>query len=129
MKATLLIGAPGAGKSRWWFTNHYCSTRIRLPLPTNGNWAEVKGWLNGELKQYSAIGREIVVEGTFCSSEYRKSLVKTLRAAGYTEVVGIVFPKTSSSKEYALELQERLRLCPPSLNEGFDNLTIQEIAC
>jgi hypothetical protein len=76
MKATPLIGAPGAGKSRWWLTNRYCSPCIRLPLPTDGNWAKVKVWLNEELKQYSALEREIVVEGTFCSSEYRKSLVK-----------------------------------------------------
>jgi predicted kinase len=145
MKATLLIGPPSSGKSTAIAHNCFpgslvvsldtCRQVVNGDEGSQDNFALVKNLFDEKLKNYATIGANVVIDNTNCKRVYRVNLIKQLQELGYTEIVGVIFPRTPQE---CMELQKNrvrqvpsavieamysnLTLSPPSLDEGFDHL-------
>jgi predicted kinase len=102
MKAFLLVGPPGVGKSTHAaklapdvkaFVLNGDSIRKQLygDESIQGNWGEI--WERTEELLAENVGRCIIVDNTNCRADYRAETLTLLRSYGYTEIEAIVFRK------------------------------------
>jgi predicted kinase len=99
MKAFVLIGAPGAGKStlarklaKECGAAIVCGDQIRQELygdmETHGNWTEIHDRIVERLEQN--ISRNVILDGTHFSSSYRVGALLTLKTYGWDNVIACV---------------------------------------
>jgi protein phosphatase len=99
MKAYVMVGAPGAGKTT--FAANLAKTenavilsgdRIRAELYGNeaslGQWTEIQDRLEELLAE--AAGSNVVLDGTYYRREYRGEALTLLHSYGYTDVEAVV---------------------------------------
>jgi len=99
MKAYVMIGAPGAGKST--LAAQIASNQnavvisgddVRAELygdeASQGQWAEIQNRIEELLSE--AVGRPVIMDGTHHFSSHRKETIALLRSYGYSEVEAIV---------------------------------------
>jgi predicted kinase len=99
MKAFVMIGAPGSGKStaaRKLAKEHnaviVCGDKIRRELygdaANQGNWAEVHNEIVEQLEEN--VGKTIVLDGTHYCSSYRVGAQITLMTYGWEHIIAYV---------------------------------------
>jgi len=99
MKAYVMVGAPGSGKST--FASTLARTEnafiisgdsIRAELYGNeanlGQWTEIQDRLEELLAE--AAGSNVVLDGTYYRREYRSEALTLLHSYGYTDVEAVV---------------------------------------
>ncbi|HEY9854288.1 MAG TPA: AAA family ATPase [Stenomitos sp.] len=142
MKATVMVGIPGCGKTTAVAAHgdvvEVNRDNLRFELTGSFTNFEHEGLINrrhaARLRQAAAEGRDVVVSDTNAVRRYRRSLIKLLKCLGY-EVEVVVFdvgPETCLARnetrskpvlpEIIRRMAHRLRLNPPSLEEGMDRL-------
>lgn len=145
MKAWILVGAPGSGKSTYAerLANHHnaaviCYDDIRARLygspEVQGSWSEI--WEAVEEAVSETCGIPLVIDGTHFRKDYRHEILSLLRSFGYTEIRAIVLnpspgvclarnsKRSRNVPEYVIEnmhaeLQNSLRTLD---FEGFDHV-------
>lgn len=100
MKAFVMVGAPGAGKStfaRRIKAKHpgaviICGDEIRKDLYGNadiqGNWVEIHDEIVRRLEENT--GSVIIMDGTHYRASYRKETLSLLQSYGYSDVEAVV---------------------------------------
>jgi predicted kinase len=99
MKAYVMVGAPGAGKSTRAselakLENAFIISgdKIREELygddANQGNWVEIHDRIEELISE--AVGAPIILDGTHYLSSYRREAISLLRGYGYDEVVAVV---------------------------------------
>lgn len=142
MKAIVMVGIPGCGKSTAASELEQAIevNRDNLRFELTGSYAnfEHEGLVSRlharRIRAAAAEGRDLVVSDTNTLRRYRRGLIKLLKQLGY-QVEVVVFdvgPETclrrneSRSKpvlsEVIHQMARRLRLNPPTLDEGMDSL-------
>ena len=99
MKAFIMVGAPGAGKS------HQAAKlakkenavvisgdEIRAELygdaSIQGQWGEI--WERIEEMVSESVGKTVILDGTHCREAYRKESIALLQSYGYDEIEAVV---------------------------------------
>lgn len=143
MKAIVMVGVPGCGKSTAvaGLGDVVEVNRDTLRFELTGSFVnfEHEGLINRKhtqrIRQAAAEGRDLVISDTNTIRRYRRSLIKLLKCLGYhVEVVVFdVGPETCLARnetrskpvipEVIHQMARRLRLNPPTLEEGMDRLT------
>jgi predicted kinase len=103
MKAFVMVGAPGAGKST--FASKLAETEnafvisgddIRTELygkeAGQGQWAEIHDRIEELVSE--AVGTPIILDGTHYLSSYRREAISLLRSYGYDDVEAVVVNTT-----------------------------------
>lgn len=144
MKAIVMVGIPGCGKSTAAaeLPDAVEINRDTLRYELTGSYVnfEHEGLINRRhaqrIRQAAAEGRDLVVSDTNTVRRYRRSLINRLKCLGYhVEVVVFdVGPETCLDRnqtrskpvipEIIHRMARRLRLNPPTLDEGMDALRI-----
>lgn len=100
MKAFVMVGAPGSGKSTHsekLKAEHpgaviICGDTIRKQLygdaNIQGNWVEIHDKIVETLEEN--VGRTIIMDGTHYRASYRKDALALLQSYGYSEVEAVV---------------------------------------
>lgn len=142
MKATVMVGIPGCGKT---------TAAADLPGVVEVNRDNLRFDLTGSytnftheglvsrkhaerIRQAAAEGRDMVISDTNTVRRYRRRLIQLLKCLGYRVVVVVfdVGPETCIARnqdrdkpvepEVIRRMAHRLRLNPPTLDEGMDAL-------
>lgn len=144
MKATVMVGIPGCGKTTAAAEHgdvvEVNRDNLRLELTGSYTNFDHEGLINRRhaqrIRQAAAEGRDVVISDTNAVRRYRRSLIKLLKCLGYrVEVVVFdVGPETCIARnqtrakpvlpEVIRRMAHRLRLNPPTLEEGMDSLTM-----
>jgi len=142
MKATVMVGIPGCGKTTAVAAHgdvvEVNRDNLRFELTGSYTNFEHEGLINRRhaerIRLAAAEGRDLVVSDTNTVRRYRRSLIKLLKCLGYhVEVVVFdVGPETCIARndtrakpvlpDVIRRMARRLRLNPPSLEEGMDSL-------
>jgi predicted kinase len=121
MKAFILIGAPGSGKTSQTkkiseaenvVVVEYDDIRAQLwgSAEIQGPWAEIQDRIEDCIADAAEAGRSVCLDGTHYLSEFRKEAVVLLQSYGYQEIEAIVM---DSSLEVCLKRNsERSRRVP-----------------
>jgi predicted kinase len=99
MKAVVMVGAPGAGKSFYaakLAKNEdavvISGDEIRLELygdaSIQGQWVEI--WERIEEMVSECCGMDVIIDGTHCRRDYRDETVALLRSYGYDQIEAVV---------------------------------------
>lgn len=100
MKAFMMVGAPGAGKSTFAKSVKkdnpgaviICGDEIRKHLygdaNIQGNWVEIHDEIVNRLEDNA--GNVIIMDGTHYKASYRKETLSLLQSYGYTDIEAIV---------------------------------------
>jgi predicted kinase len=119
MKAYVMVGAPGAGKStlasklaRSEQAVIISGDEVRAELfgdePNRGTWTEIDDRIEELLSE--AVGRTVILDGTHCLVSDRSDTLALLRSYGYDEIVAIVVD--TSLEECILRNATRSRHVP-----------------
>lgn len=147
MKAIVMVGIPGCGKStaaaRLAGAVEVNRDNLRLELTGSYDNFEHEGLVSRRhaqrIRAAAAEGHDLVVSDTNTVGRYRRSLIKLLKRLGY-QVEVVVFdvgPETCLARnerrskpvlpEVIHRMARRLRRDPPTLAEGMDSLrTLQQ---
>lgn len=129
MKAYVMVGAPGSGKSTW-------AAGLKKDLPGSviingdtirkelygdaniqGNYAEIHDRMIEILEDN--VGRTIILDNTHYRSSYRKDAIEMLRSYGYDDIVAVV---VNTPLPVALQRNsERSRVVPEYVIEKMHN--------
>lgn len=101
MKAFVMVGIPGAGKSTYakklskeYHANVICGDRIRDELETSGItspcWVEVWDLVEEKVAEAAECGRNVIIDGTHVGADYRAETVTLLNSYGYTDVEAVI---------------------------------------
>jgi predicted kinase len=99
MKAVVMVGAPGAGKSFYAAKLAkkesavvISGDEIRAELYGNasiqGQWNEI--WERIEEMVSESVGKTVILDGTHCRAAYRKESIALLQSYGYNEIEAVV---------------------------------------
>lgn len=143
MRAVVMVGIPGCGKTTAVGAHgdvvEVNRDTLRHELTGSYTNFEHEGLVNrrhaARIRQAAAEGRDLVVSDTNTVRRYRRSLIELLKCLGY-EVQVVVFdvgPETCMARnadrprpvapEVIRRMARRLRLNPPTLEEGMDVVT------
>jgi predicted kinase len=101
MRAWVLAGAPGSGKSTQAQkiadienASVVSGDRIRYELYGDeciqGNWAEIHDEIEAQVADAAALGRPVILDGTHYRATYREEAVAMLRSYGYDNIEVVV---------------------------------------
>jgi len=101
MKAFVMVGIPGAGKSTYakkLAKKHNAvivsGDCIRDQLETSGIsspcWVEVWDMVEEEVAEAAEYGRNVIIDGTHVGADYRAETVTLLNSYGYTDVEAVI---------------------------------------
>lgn len=144
MKAIVMVGMPGCGKSTTVATTEGYEeiNRDNLRLELTGSYVDFsrEGWVNREherrIRSAAQSGKNVVISDTNTVRRYRRDLIKLLKGLGfYVEVllfdVGLETclsrnkTRTKPVEESVIrKMANRLRLNPPGLDEGMDAIRL-----
>lgn len=142
MRAVVMVGIPGCGKTTAVAAHgavvEVNRDHLRHELTGSSTNYDHEGLVNRRhaqrIREAAAEGRDLVVSDTNTVRRYRRSLIKLLKCLGYlVEVVVFdVGPETCIARNQTREkpvlpeiiqrMAHRLRLNPPTLDEGMDSL-------
>jgi predicted kinase len=101
MKAFVLVGIPGSGKST--YAKKLAKTEnavvvsgdnIRIELEASGVndpcWVEIWNLVEEEVAQAAECGRNVILDGTHVGVQHRAETVTMLQSYGYTEVEAVI---------------------------------------
>jgi predicted kinase len=99
MKAFVLIGPPGSGKTTYSaklsteqnaviLSGDSVREELYGDIAIQGDWGEI--WERLEELVAENVGRVLIFDGTHCRVDYRKETMTLLQSYGYTEIEGIV---------------------------------------
>ena len=99
MKAFVLIGAPGAGKSTYAaklaerenavvISGDEIRAELYGDAAIQGQWAEI--WERIEEMVSECCGMSVIIDGTHCRRDYRDETVALLRSYGYDQIEAVV---------------------------------------
>jgi predicted kinase len=99
MKAYVMVGAPGAGKSTlatqlaenenaFVISGDEVRAELYGDLANQGNWEEINDRIEELVSE--AVGTPVILDGTHYLSSYRKEAQALLRSYGYDEVEAVV---------------------------------------
>ena len=99
MKAFVMVGAPGAGKST--FATALANTEnahivsgdnVRAELygsaNTQGDWVDIQERIEELVSEFC--GKTVILDGTHYRSSYRKEAIALLRSYGYDQIEAVV---------------------------------------
>jgi predicted kinase len=103
MKAFVMVGAPGAGKStaarklaKEYNAVIVCGDEIRRELygdaANQGNWVEIHDKIVEQLEEN--VGKSVIVDGTHFNSSYRVGALLTLKTYGWNDVTAYLVNPT-----------------------------------
>ncbi|MBO9541614.1 AAA family ATPase [bacterium] len=144
MKAIVMVGMPGCGKSTEAaaIEGYEEINRDNLRLELTGSYEDFtrEGWINREqarrIRKAAEAGRNVVISDTNTVRRYRRALIKLLKELGFhVEVqvfdVGLetclLRNKTRSKpvdEEIIRKMANRLSLNPPAMDEGMDTIRV-----
>ena len=149
MKAFVMVGAPGAGKStaaRKLAKEHnaviVCGDEIRRELygdaANQGNWVEIHDKIVEQLEEN--VGKPVIVDGTHFNSSYRVGALLTLKTYGWDDITAYLVNPTLDQcliqnslrsrvvpRQVVLSMYEKLQLSLDELpNEGFTNILVHQ---
>jgi predicted kinase len=101
MKAFVLVGIPGAGKSTYakklaQIENAViiCGDLLRDELETSGVsdpcWVEIWDFVEEKVAEAAECGRNVIIDGTHVGSQHRAETVTMLQSYGYAEVEAVI---------------------------------------
>ena len=101
MKAFVMVGAPGSGKSTYAGelvlcenATIICGDSIREELygsaDVQGTWAEIHDKIEEYVEECAGHGWPIVLDGTHYRASYRKEAIALLRSYGYNHIEAVV---------------------------------------
>jgi len=147
MKAFVMVGAPGAGKSTFASTlaeseNAFIISgdNIRAELygseQTQGEWVEIQERIE-ELVSESC-GMPVILDGTHYRSAYRKEAITLLRSYGYDQIEAVVINPDLETcimrnanrhrgvpRHVIVRMHEKLQSSLPFIDkDGFDKVTL-----
>jgi len=147
MKAFVMVGAPGAGKST--FASTLAETEnafivsgdnVRSELygsaETQGEWVEIQERIE-ELVSESC-GIPVILDGTHYRSSYRKEAIALLRSYGYDQIEAVVINPDLETcimrnanrhrgvpRHVIVRMHEKLQSSLPFIDQdGFDKVTL-----
>ena len=147
MKAFVMVGAPGAGKST--FASTLAETEnafivsgdnVRAELygsaETQGEWVEIQERIE-ELVSESC-GIPVILDGTHYRSSYRKEAIALLRSYGYDQIEAVVINPDLETcimrnanrhrgvpRHVIVRMHEKLQSSLPFIDQdGFDKVTL-----
>ena len=99
MKAYVMVGAPGAGKSNYAaklaerenavvISGDEIRSELYGDASTQGEWAEI--WERIEEMVSECCGMDVIIDGTHCRRDYRDETVALLRSYGYDQIEAVV---------------------------------------
>jgi predicted kinase len=99
MKAFILVGTPGAGKTTYAkelakehnavvLSGDDIRTELYGDSQDYPSWVEI--WSRIEDKVAENVGLPLIVDGTHCRKDYRAEVLTLLRSYGYTEIGAII---------------------------------------
>jgi predicted kinase len=99
MKAFVMVGAPGAGKST--FANTLANNEDALIVSgdnvraelygsanTQGDWVDIQERIEELVSEFC--GKTVILDGTHYRSSYRKEAIALLRSYGYDQIEAVV---------------------------------------
>ena len=101
MRAYLMVGAPGSGKS----THASKIAQIENAVVVSGddirhelygsaeiqgNWVEIHDRIEEEVEKAAAVGRDVIIDGTHYRASYRRNAIDLLKSYGYDKVEAVV---------------------------------------
>lgn len=153
MKAFVMVGAPGAGKSTLAaeiaLSEDACiisGDDVRQELfgsaEIQGNWVKVNNRIEEYVQQCAENGVPVVMDGTHFRTDYRNQVVTMLMSYGYSEVEAVVVNpslptclarnfkrKDRNVPDYVVrEIHEKLQRSLPKINEEmFAKVTFADV--
>ena len=149
MKAFVMIGAPGSGKStaaRKLAKEHnaviVCGDKIRRELygdaANQGNWVEIHDKIVEQLEEN--VNQTVILDGTHFNSSYRVGALLTLKTYGWDDITAYLVNPTLEQcliqnslrsrvvpRQVVLSMYEKLQLSLDELpNEGFTNILVHQ---
>jgi len=99
MRAYILCGAPGAGKSSYAaklaerenavvISGDDIRAEIYGDEATQGQWSEI--WERIEEMVSECCGMDVIIDGTHCRRDYRDETIALLRSYGYDQIEAVV---------------------------------------
>ena len=99
MKAFVLCGAPGSGKSVYAaklaerenaviISGDGIRSELYGDAAIQGKWAEI--WERIEEMVSESVGKTVILDGTHCRAAYRKESIALLQSYGYDEIEAVV---------------------------------------
>lgn len=151
-QAIILIGIPASGKStlaQQMLRSHPSAYVYTSPdqirgvlygdMAIQGEWNAIWSQVLAEMKQAHATGKTLIYDATNYKRKYRKEVIETLRAEGFSHITGIYLPTPlwiclhrnqqrprQVPETVIVEMHRCLVLHPPQLSDGFDRLFVQE---
>lgn len=151
MKAFVLVGAPGAGKSTLAFklalqedAAIISGDDIRKELygswEIQGNWVEVNDRIEQYVESCAERGVSVILDGTHYRTDYRNQVATLLRSYGYEDIEAIVvnpslatclarnFRRSRNVPDYTVrEIYDKLQASLPHIEEElFTKVTFWE---
>lgn len=146
MKAFVMVGAPGAGKSTYAeklakehnavvISGDDVRSKLYGSPDIHGEWDEI--WSYIEALVADATGRSVILDGTHYRTDYRQEAITLLKSYGYSEVEAVVvnpslatciardFKRKRHVPDYVIkEMHATLQRTLPNIcNEGFSYIT------
>lgn len=152
LRVIILIGIPASGKSSCalkiaqTYTSPIAiisSDLIRSQLyrssSIQGKWTEIYAEIQIQFHQSYEAQKSVIYDATNYLSQHRQEIINLSRATGFTNIVGIWLNvplwtclQRNERRSYPvpesviLEMYQGLMRRSPSLDEGFDNILLQE---
>ena len=149
MKAFVMVGAPGSGKStaaRKLAKDHnaviVCGDEIRRELygdaANQGNWIEIHDKIVEQLEEN--VGKSVIVDGTHFNSSYRVGALLTLKTYGWEDITAYLVNPTLDQcliqnslrsrvvpRQVVISMHTKLQKTLKHLpNEGFTNIIVHQ---
>jgi predicted kinase len=149
MKAFVMVGAPGSGKStaarklaKEYNAVIVCGDEIRRELygdaANQGNWVEIHDKIVEQLEEN--VGKSVIVDGTHFNSSYRVGALLTLKTYGWEDITAYLVNPTLDQcliqnslrsrvvpRQVVISMHTKLQKTLKHLpNEGFTNIIVHQ---